>query len=285
VIARRGGIASEEARAAVERGGAFVRGKRVKDPSFAVSAGDPIEVQLREPGGPPGPPSPLEPSRLLHLSAQVVAVDKPAGVLAQEGRAGGAALPELVAALLRASGEAEQALLVHRLDRGTTGCTLLARTRGAQAALLEEFRLGRVRKEYRAWVQGEPPGDAFDVDLALAADPHAPGKRRPDPRGEAARTRFAVLRRLPGLSLLAAFPETGRTHQVRVHLAARGLPLLGDARYGGPRALTRAGGERLELARPLLHALSIEIAHPAGGRLAVAAPLPPDFGEPERFAR
>jgi 23S rRNA pseudouridine1911/1915/1917 synthase len=278
-IARRGGISEDEARAAVLRGGAFVQGKRVKDAARAIAPGERVEVLLRERGDAPGTPVPLEAERILHVDAQVIFIDKPAGVLAQEGRAGGPALPELVADLLRARGEPAQALLVHRLDRGTTGCTVLARTRGALAALLEEFREGRVRKEYRAWVRGEPREDAFTVDFSLGPDPFAPNKRRVDAQGEPARTRVEVLARRPGVALIGAFPETGRTHQIRVHLAALGLPLLGDARYGGPQEMTGPTGARLELPRPLLHALSLGLAHPAGGALAISAPLPQDFAQ------
>ena len=185
--------------------------------------------------------------------------------------------------LLRERGEPDVALLVHRLDRGTTGVTVLARTGKAQAALLEEFRLGRVAKEYLALCIGEPPEDDFESDVPLGADPSVPGKRRPDPRGEPAKTRFHVVSRLRGAALVAAFPETGRTHQIRAHLAALALPLAGDARYGGPRALSFPDGRRLELARPLLHAVSIELRHPAGGRLAVGAPDPDDLSEAARF--
>src|SRR5207302_2876104 len=204
----------------------------------------------------------------------LLAVDKPAGVLAQEGRGGGPSLADLCSTLLRERGEPDAALLVHRLDRGTTGVTVLARTRNAQAALLEEFRLGRVAKEYLALCIGDPPEDDFASDAALGADPRVPGRRRPDPRGESARTRFHVLRRLRGAALVAAFPETGRTHQIRAHLAALGLPLAGDAKYGGPRALTLPDGRRLELARPLLHAVSRELSHPAGDRTTPRSPAP-----------
>jgi 23S rRNA pseudouridine1911/1915/1917 synthase len=219
----------------------------------------------------------------LHLDPFVLAVDKPAGVLAQEGRAGGPALPELCAALLRERGEPDIALLVHRLDRGTTGVTVLARTRPAQRALLEEFRQGRVAKEYVAVCAGEPARDEFDTDLALGPDPAMPGRRRPDPRGEPARTRFRVVRRLRGAAVIAAFPETGRTHQIRAHLATVGLPLVGDVRYGGPRMLSAADGRRLDVARPLLHSLSIELRHPAGSELSVHAPEPADVSEAIRF--
>jgi 23S rRNA pseudouridine1911/1915/1917 synthase len=275
-VAQRGGIAEDLARAAILRGAAFLRGRRVRDPGAKVEPDDRVEVDLRETRAPELP-------RLLHLDPLVLAVDKPAGVLAQEGRAGGPALPDLCSALLRERGENDTALLVHRLDRGTTGVTVLARTRDAQRALLEEFRHGRVAKEYLALCAGEPPKDELETDLALGPDPRVPGKRRPDPRGEPARSRFHVLRRLRAGALIAAFPQTGRTHQVRAHLAALGLPLIGDARYGGPRALTSPEGQRLQIERPLLHALSIRLRHPAGNQLSVYAPEPRDLSEAVRF--
>ncbi len=262
----RGGISDAEARAAIVRGGAFRRGRREKDPLAKIAEGDRVEVQLRA----PGPPAPLGRERILHLDEQVVAIDKPAGVSAQEDRAGGDALPELCAALLGAP-----VFLVHRLDRGTTGVTLLARTQRAHAFLLEEFRDRRVRKEYRALVLQTPREGV--VDLALGPDPRAPGLRRADPAGDEARTRFSVLERLRHGALIACFPETGRTHQIRVHLKELGSPLLGDPRYGGAAQVTRADGARLELSRPLLHARSIELRHPDGGKLAVEAPEPGDF--------
>ena len=262
----RGGISEADASAAVVRGGAFVRGRREKDPQAQIAAGDRVEVQLRA----PAPPSPLARDRILHLDHEVVAIDKPAGLSAQEDRAGGDALPELVAALL-----GSKALLVHRLDRGTTGVTLLARTERAHAFLLEEFRERRVRKEYRALVLQAPREGV--VDLALGADPRAQGLRRVDPLGDPSRTRFAVLEKLRHGALVACFPETGRTHQIRVHLRELGTPLLGDTRYGGAAQVTRADGARLQVLRPLLHARSLELRHPNGGRLAVQAPEPADF--------
>lgn len=272
---RRGGISLEDARAAIERGGVFAGGKREKDPRAIVRAGALVEAALRERGGAPAAPAPLGAERILFLDPHLLAVDKPAGVLAQEGRAGGPSLCDLAAALLASRGEKPAALLVHRLDRGTTGVTLLARTPVAQAALLAEFRAGRVEKEYRALVAGAPP-DEGAIDLALGPDPRTPGGRRPDPRGEAARTRYRVLERYAGAALVAAFPETGRTHQVRVHLAAIGHPLLGDVRYRGPRTVA-AGAAPVAAERPLLHSLQLRAAHPGGGRLEVTAPLPADF--------
>jgi 23S rRNA-/tRNA-specific pseudouridylate synthase len=99
----------------------------------------------------------------------------------------------------------------------------------------------------------------------------APVESRP------ARTRWRVLERFQGAAAVAAMPETGRTHQIRLHMAALGSPLLGDKAHGGAALLTRAGGARHDFSRPMLHALSLELRHPLGGELRVAAPLPADF--------
>lgn len=270
-IVVRGGVPEGEARAAVLRGGAFLRGRRIRDLEAEVRAGDRVDVVLRGPE-----PPPLPRSRLLHLDAALLAVDKPEGVCAQEDLAGGPALPDLCSELLAQLGEKEtQALLVHRLDRGTTGVTVLARTRKAQAALLAEFREHRVRKEYRALVQGTPERDEGVADARLG--PAERGLRKVDPRGETALTRYRVLERFAGAALISAVPETGRTHQIRVHLRELGCPLWGDTRYGGHAFVTRPDGTRLDFSRPMLHAQSLSLRHPGGSTLEVTALTPPDF--------
>lgn len=260
VVVDRGGISEEEARAAIARGGVFLRGKRVRDPEAPVEKGDRIEVSLAIPDVPA-----LGRERLLHLDDRVIAIDKPAGVSAQEDLAGGPALPQLCSALLEEIGQREtQALLVHRLDKGTTGVCVLARTRRAQSALLEEFREHRAGKEYRALVAGTPAEDEGLIEAEVDRAPAA--------------TRFKVLERYQGAALIAALPRTGRTHQIRAHLRSLNLPLLGDTRYGGPAFLTRADGARHEFPRPMLHALSLEILG-----LRLVAPLPADFGAARAF--
>ena len=239
----------------------------MKDLACAVRAGDRVELALRASRA-----GPIAKERILHLDQQVLAVDKPAGVAAQEDLAGGDALPALCSALLRELGEQQtQALLVHRLDRGTTGVTLLARTRRAQSALLGEFRAHRVRKEYRAWVSPAPSADEGVADHPVASRP--------------ALTRWRVVERHGSAALIAARPETGRTHQIRVHLFALGCPLLGDKAHGGRAFLTTPAGARHDFARPMLHALSLELRHPAGGALRVEAPLPGDFEAARAFLR
>jgi len=280
-VAERGGIALEEARAALARGGAFVSGKRVREEQLALRGGEIVEVSLR----PDAPAAALDDARVLLLDEHVLGIDKPAGVLAQEGKAGGPSLVDLAADLLTGRRESAAVFLVHRLDRGTTGATVLARSKPAQAALVAEFREGRAEKEYRALVAGEPRDDEGLIDLALGPDRAVPGKRRVDPAGEPARTRYRVLERFRGGALVAAFPETGRTHQIRVHLASLGLALAGDARYGGPRFFAGAEGERLELHRPLLHAMSLRVRHPSDGFVALEAEVPHDLREAAQFLR
>jgi len=264
-LVRRGGVSEELARAAIARGGAFVRGKRVRAPATELHAGDRVELALQARGV-----SPLGRERVLHIDDQVLAVDKPAGVAAQQDLAGGPALPDLCSALLRELGEGQsQALLVHRLDRGTTGVTVLARTRRAQAALLLEFRAHRVRKEYRALVSPPPSGDEGVNDSSVGSRP--------------ALTRWRVVERYASAALIAALPETGRTHQIRLHLRDLGCPLLGDKANGGEVILTRPSGARHDVSRPMLHALSIGLRHPAGFEMNVEAPLPPDFEAARAF--
>jgi 23S rRNA pseudouridine1911/1915/1917 synthase len=264
-VVRSGGISEDLARAAIARGGAFVRGRRVRDADAAVRRGDRVDVTLRAPDAPA-----LTRDRVLHLDDLVLAVDKPAGIAAQEGLAGGPALPALCGALLRDMGEKQvQALLVHRLDRGTTGVTMLARTRAAQAALLAEFRAHRPSKEYRALVAPAPPDDEGVVETPVESRP--------------ARTRWRVLERFNAAASVAAFPETGRTHQIRLHLQELGCPLLGDKAHGGAMFLTRSGGARHEFPRPMLHAISLALRHPQGTELRVEAPLPADFEAARAF--
>jgi len=280
-VADRGGIALDAARAAIARGGAFVSGKRVREGTALLHGGETVEVSLR-----PDPPAPaIDEERVLLKDDHVLGLDKPAGVLAQEGRAGGPSLLDLAAELLRTRNEPATVLLVHRLDRGTTGATVLARTKEAQEALLAEFREGRVEKEYLALCAGDPRDDEGVIDLTLGPDKAVPGKRRVDPSGEPAQTRYRVLERLRGGALVAAFPLTGRTHQVRVHLASVGIPLAGDARYGGPRFLAGDEGARLEVLRPLLHSSSLRVRHPVSGVVALVAQVPEDLREAARFLR
>ena len=268
-IAARGGISRGEARRALDAGGVFLDGRRCKVASRPVHPGQSVAVNLEEAGRVAGSVAPLGPERLLHADAELVAVDKPAGVPSQPTLTSDAGtLPELAGALV-----GSPVTLVHRLDRETSGVTVFARTKSAAAALAEAFRTGGPEKTYLALCARAPSPPEGRIDQPLGKDPARAGLRRVDPRGDPAATRYRTLREGAGAALVEASPETGRTHQIRVHLAHLGAPLLGDARYGGPRRV----GE-VAIPRVMLHALRLELTHPStGARLVLEAPVPEDF--------
>ncbi len=268
-IAARGGISRGMARHALEAGGVFLDGRRCKVASRLVRAGQQVVVNLSEGGREMRLPAPLDRARLLYADADIAAVDKPAGVPAQATLTGDrGTLPDLVSDLLGAP-----VTLVHRLDRETSGVTVFARTREAAAALAEAFRRGEPEKTYLALCARAPSPPLGRIDAPLGKDPSHPGRRRVDSRGEPASTRYHTISSSPRAALVEARPETGRTHQIRAHLAHLGAPLLGDPRYGGPRLV---GG--VPVPRVMLHALRLEILHPVTRiRMAFEAPVPEDF--------
>ena len=216
---------------------------------------------------------------VLHEDPELLAVAKPAGRLVIPGRSGAER------ALREELEERHGALwVVHRLDRGTSGVLLFARSAEAHRTLNLAFDAGEPEKRYLAIVRGTPP-EEVRVDVALARG--RKGKVRPARPGEVgakpSATRFRRLEAwsAPGLggpyALVEALPETGRTHQIRVHLLALGTPLALDPDYGAEGPLRRADGTAW-LQRTPLHAERLRIRHPADGRpLELRAPLPEDL--------
>jgi 23S rRNA pseudouridine1911/1915/1917 synthase len=274
-IAARGGISRGEARRALDAGGVFLDGRRCKVAGRLVRAGQAVVVNLAESGREATPAAPLERERLLFADTEIAVVDKPAGVPAQPTlTTDRGTLPALVEALL-----GSPVSIVHRLDRDTSGATVLARTRRAAAALAEAFRTGEPEKTYLALCARAPSPPAGRIDAAIGKDPARAGLRRLDRRGDPASTAYRTVREGPQAALVEARPETGRTHQIRVHLSSAGAPLLGDPRYGGPRRV----GE-VAVPRVMLHASRLEIRHPAtGAKMAFEAPVPADFAEMVRL--
>jgi tRNA pseudouridine32 synthase / 23S rRNA pseudouridine746 synthase len=217
---------------------------------------------------------------VLHVDRHLLAVDKPAGRLVIPGRTG--TEPSLREELEAVHGKL---WVVHRLDSGTSGVLVFARTAEAHRTLNLAFDAGAPRKRYLALVRGVPPAETR-IDLAIA--PARRGRMRParpdDPRGKPSVTVVRVLEAFPprpwaggALALVEALPETGRTHQIRVHLAAEGFPLAIDPDYGDADPLRGPGAETL-LSRTPLHAARLEVKHPAtGAALAIEAPLPADL--------
>ena len=198
----------------------------------------------------------------------------------------------VVALLLRQHGPGFQAAPAHRLDRETSGLLVCGRTAQASRALMRAFQEGEVEKEYLAIVEGWPDLDRFSVEVPLSeGTPTIRIAVRVDPGGRPALTRFEVLRRfLKGtdrFSLLRCSPETGRQHQIRVHLQWAGYPLVGDKMYGpdpgyfdrfSRHCLEPEAWERLRLTRHALHASRLSLPHPVSGETAVfIAPLPEDL--------
>ncbi len=198
-------------------------------------------------------PAPL---KLLHADDALLALDKPAGLLAVPGRG----VDKQDCLWLRVRARYPDALVVHRLDMATSGLMLFARGAPAQRALAHAFAARQVVKHYVAWVHGRPAADCGRIELALAADwPRRPRQRVDSARGRAAVTDWRLLAYDPALdrSRLLLQPLTGRTHQLRVHCAAVGHPIVGDPLYGSePPAAPRL----------LLHASGLQLAHPADGR-------------------
>jgi 23S rRNA pseudouridine1911/1915/1917 synthase len=274
-IAAKGGVSRGLARRALDAGGVFLDGRRFKVASRIVREGQDVVVNLEEAGRGAGAPAALERARLLYADEHLVAVDKPPFVAAQATlTTDRGALPDLVLALLGAP-----VTIVHRLDRETSGVTVLARTAAAAAALSDAFRDGAVEKSYLALASRPPAPPSGRVDAPLGPDPLRPGRRAVVAGGGAAATRYETLRAGPsGTALVACHPETGRTHQIRVHLAHLGAPLLGDARYGGPRRVLE-----VSVPRVMLHARRLALRHPAtGAPLVLEAPVPDDFAAVER---
>ncbi|MBK8914787.1 MAG: RluA family pseudouridine synthase [Phycisphaerales bacterium] len=229
----------------------------------------------------------LDPAALLHVDRSLVVVNKPSGVLAAPGRGGHAQLSELVRSAA-GWGTHEPLRLVHRLDRGASGVMLYARTLEAQRALVADFAERRIEKVYHALVSGFVVEDG-EVKLALKFDKRQNRMTVARSGGKPAHTLYRILERVAGNTLLECRPVTGRTHQIRVHMAAIGHPLTVDTMYGGGQTVLlshykadyRPSGrhpERPLIARLTLHARRIEFKHPDSGEtVAFEAPLPRDL--------
>ena len=247
-----------------------------------VESGAVVEAAPPEPLESALPPEPI-PLVVLHEDADLIVVDKPPGMVVHP--APGHRSGTLVNALLHhcrdlsGIGGVLRPGIVHRLDRGTSGVMVAAKNDASHAGLAEQFRAHGVERVYLALVAAVPGADAGRVDRPIGRHPR--DRKRMSVRtrsGREAHTAWRVLRRFPksGVALLEVRPETGRTHQIRVHLSASGMPLVGDPSYG--RAGRRAGARALRLDRPALHAAVLGFDHPRGGeRLRFETPPAPDL--------
>lgn len=204
---------------------------------------------------------------ILFENVDLLAVDKPAGVSMATSTKEGKSAEDAVRRLLSACGlpvREPLPLLVHRLDIGTSGVVLLALSPAAHRALSLAFQERRVKKTYRALVWGHLVPAKGTIAVALARDPKDGRKMVAGKDGKPSVTRYATLGRFSSLSDLELHPETGRTHQIRVHLSAKGHPIAGDDFYGGATRWHGLRDPRIRQAlsrvlRPLLHASRIEV--------------------------
>ncbi len=268
-VARQLGLSRRAAREAVRSGRIDVDGATLDEPGAEMPPGARLELHAHRP-------------RRRHVRTRlavlyeddsVLVVDKPAGLLTvpTEAREKDTLWSRALHYLQHRYGGRPHAGIVHRLDKDTSGALVFARGREALHALQDRFRTHAIDREYVALVEGDPPDrGAFEADLV-----REPGLRRsvarPGQRGRAAVTGYRTLERFRGVALVSIRPETGRTHQIRVHFSAAGYPVLGDRVYGSTDS-------RLQAPRQMLHARSLGFAHPATGeRVAVESPLPADF--------
>jgi 23S rRNA pseudouridine1911/1915/1917 synthase len=294
-------------RRVISAGGVRVNGKGGK-PAYRVLRGQQISIILPEiPRQSPRPENiPLE---VLYQDEELVVVNKPAGMVVHPARGHwsgtlAGALQYHFGPSLSSTGGPLRPGIVHRLDRDTSGAILVARTDRAHDQLGAQFRARSIEKEYFALVSGRPDRDRDLIDCAIGfhpterekmailrshpaagsrAHPHAPDTPLP-PAARPAQTFYEVLERFDGFAAMRVLPKTGRTHQIRVHLAHAGCPVLCDRQYGGRSHLTRGEIRRqaddtlVLLARQALHARRLRFVHPRSGQpLEVVAPLPADI--------
>lgn len=280
VVAMVTGLSRRRVAELIERELVEVDGTPVTKPSQRLVAGSVLRVEpVDEPRG--LEPDPEVELVVVHEDEDVVVVDKAAGVVVHPGAGTGsgtlvhgllARYPEL-AAVGQEVGQPDRPGVVHRLDRGTSGLLMVARTTEAYRALVAQLADRRVGRVYRALVAGSVEGESGLIDAPLGRSPSDPTRRAVVADGKQARTRYRVMRRFvePSCSEVECRLETGRTHQIRVHLAAIGHPVVADGRYRGSNL-------GLGLTRPFLHAAELGFEHPRSGRfMEFRSALPADL--------
>jgi len=226
----------------------------------------------------PIPLTPLEGLTIVYNDDEIVVIDKPVGCAAHPSP--GWMGPTVVGALMAAgytistSGPAERAGVVHRLDAGTSGLMIIAKTEAAYLKLKEMFRNHEVEKTYHALIQGHMDPATGTIDAPIDRHPKEDHRFAVVATGKESITHYEVIEFYRSVSLVKVELETGRTHQIRVHFSALGHPLVGDTTYGADPVL----GKKMKMSRPWLHALELRFNHPTNGDpLVLTAPYPSDL--------
>jgi 23S rRNA pseudouridine1911/1915/1917 synthase len=270
-LAARGAVPSRAAGQRLIEGGAVLVDGRPRPKNHRMEAGERVSVEPAAEGRRDQAPE-LPPFDIVFEDDHLLVVDKPAGVVVHP--APGHRGPTLAQALAgKAAGgpDPERPGMVHRLDRGTSGLMVVARSGSVHTALQRMLRAREIRREYLALVAGHPDAESGTIDAPLGRDRQrrtVVSTRTDRPRR--AVTHFEVLDRLPRTALLRVRLETGRTHQIRAHLAAIDHPVCGDRHYGGASC-----GRRLGLERQFLHSEKLMFRHPATGEIVLCESKPP----------
>jgi 23S rRNA pseudouridine1911/1915/1917 synthase len=280
VVAAHLGVARAEIQRAIAEGRVTVEGKP-RPKSFRLSGGEAVEADLPSPGELEPEPGTLT---VLFDDPYLLVVSKPAGVVTHPtaSRRTGTLVNQLLAMGVPLSrfGGPDRPGIVHRLDAGTSGLMIVAKDDETHATLAAMFRRHEIDRRYLALVRGRPEHGTFLIEAPLARQ--GARIRVRTATGKQAATEIRVRERLPRAALVEARPRTGRTHQIRVHLAAVGHPVLGDRSYGG-------GGDdasRLGLTRPFLHSWRLSFDHPRTGQhVELEDGLPPDLEKALAMAR
>jgi len=268
-IARMFGLSRTRAAELITEGAVLVGG-RPAGKSDRVPAGEWLDVTLPPAAPAPAmpPPEPVPGMAVVYEDGDIVVIDKPAGVAAHPtpGWTGPTVLQGLLAAghQIATSGAAERQGIVHRLDANTTGLMVVAKSEHAYSVLKQAFRDRAVDKRYHALVQGHPDPLRGTIDAPIARHPSGDGRFAVVADGRPAVTHYDTLEAFRAASLTEVKLETGRTHQIRVHMAAVRHPCAGDRLYGADPVLAA----RLGISRQWLHAVRLGFAHPADGRWA-----------------
>ena len=290
-------------KALILEGAVEVSGRTVRDPEYRVNAGDEIAVGIpeAEPAKPAGEKIPLD---IVYEDKDVVVIDQPAGLVVHPaaGNRSGTLVNALIAhcgASLSGIGGEKRPGIVHRLDKDTSGLLVVAKNDAAHRSLSEQFadhgRTNELSRGYLAFAWGAPKPERGTIDAPIARDPRSRVKMAVRKGGKEAVTHYEVLQKYPGAdgkpvaSMVECELETGRTHQIRVHLAKAGHPLLGDAVYGAgfqskSVLLPQQTQAKLKaLNRQALHAFRLAFSHPRTGKLlSFESKLPKDLAALEK---
>jgi 23S rRNA pseudouridine1911/1915/1917 synthase len=283
-LARLLGVSRSRVADLVAAGAVQVDG-RPASKSDRLAVGAWLEVDLEALDGPAAPaPEPVAGLRVVYEDDDVVVLDKPVGVAAHPspGWTGPTVVGALSASGVRVatSGAAERQGIVHRLDVGTSGLMVVAKSEHAYRVLKAAFKERTVEKVYHAVVQGHPEPTVGTVDAPIGRHPRDDWKFAVVATGKPSVTHYRVLEMVPSASLVEVHLETGRTHQIRVHMAALRHPCVGDLTYGADPALAT----RLGLTRQWLHAARLGFAHPATGAwLELTSDYPDDLAHAWRL--